>query len=152
MYMYRLYVENNWIHNFVIVVSLKYNNIIKIRSLTCSLLLTCGGVWDLRNTTYGLHATGTCGLDPMVPLIAPSPFFMNRNYCLIVFIVYISYSDTQEVAKCCVHEKKINVLRKRVRGNQRHYIGSCPQVPVWHASNLIYYPIKMAIARPSMCY
>ena len=54
---------------------------------------------------------------------------MDRNYCLIVFIVYMSYSDTQKVAKCCVHEKK-SMLKKRGMGNQRHHIGSSPQVPV----------------------
>ena len=37
---------------------------------------------------------------------------MDRNYCVIGFIVYMSYSDTQKVAKCRVHEKKIDVQKK----------------------------------------
>jgi hypothetical protein len=37
---------------------------------------------------------------------------MDKNYCLIVFIVYMSSSDTYKVATCCVHEKKIDVKRK----------------------------------------
>ena len=37
---------------------------------------------------------------------------MDRNYCLIVFIAYMSYSDTQKVAKCCTHETKIDVEKK----------------------------------------
>ena len=40
---------------------------------------------------------------------------MDRNYCLIVFIVYMSSSDTQKVAKCCVHEDK-SMLKKRGGG------------------------------------
>ena len=53
---------------------------------------------------------------------------MDRNYCLIVFIVYMSYSDTYKVAKCSLYEKKVDVYQKRKKrgGN----IGSCPQVPV----------------------
>ena len=38
---------------------------------------------------------------------------MDRNYCLIVFIVYMSYSDTQKVAKCCLYEKKSMLKKKR---------------------------------------
>jgi hypothetical protein len=34
--------------------------------------------------------TGTCGQDPM----SCQKSSMDRNYCLIVFIVYMSYSDT----------------------------------------------------------
>ena len=37
---------------------------------------------------------------------------MDRNYCLIVFIVYMSYSDTYKVAICCLYEKK-SMLKKR---------------------------------------
>ena len=41
---------------------------------------------------------------------------MDRNYCLIVFIVYMSYSGTQKVAKCCVHEKKLMLKKKGGEG------------------------------------
>ena len=43
---------------------------------------------------------------------------MDRNYCLIVFIVYMSYSDTQKVAKCCLYVKKSmgNNLKKKKKG------------------------------------
>ena len=37
---------------------------------------------------------------------------MDRNYCLIVFIVYMSFSDTLKVAKCCAQEKRIDVKKK----------------------------------------
>ena len=40
---------------------------------------------------------------------------MDRNYCLIVFIVYMSYSDTQKVAKCWLYEKK-SMLKKKKKG------------------------------------
>ena len=49
---------------------------------------------------------------------------MDRNYCLLVFIVYMSL----RVAKCCLHEKKLMFKKK---GG-----GSCPQVPllnIWSA-------------------
>ena len=73
---------------------------------------------------------------------------MDRNYCLIVFIVYMSYSDTQKVAKCCLYEeeKKIDVQKKKGGGGATSKkkggggnifkkkrggdIGSCPHVPV----------------------
>ena len=54
---------------------------------------------------------------------------MDRNYCVIGFIVYMSYSDTWKVAKCRAHEKKIDV-KKGGRGKQRHQMWFCPQVPV----------------------
>ena len=60
----------------------------------------------------------------------------HRNYCLIVFIVYMSYSDTQKLAKCCLHEKK-SMLKKR---GGKHLekkggmIGSCSHVPVYKGS------------------
>ena len=38
---------------------------------------------------------------------------MDRNYCLIEFIVYMSYSDTYKVAKCCLYEKKTDVQKKK---------------------------------------
>ena len=55
---------------------------------------------------------------------------MDRNYCLIVFIVYMSYSDTQKVAKCCLYEKKVDVNKKKKKKKKGGNIGSCPQVPV----------------------
>jgi hypothetical protein len=45
---------------------------------------------------------------------------MDRNCSLIVFFVYMSYSDTYKVAKCCVHEKKL-MIKKGGMGNQRHH-------------------------------
>ena len=54
---------------------------------------------------------------------------MDRNYCLIVFIVYMSYSDTQKVAKCCLYEKKIDV-KKKGGATSKKKKGSCPHVPV----------------------
>jgi hypothetical protein len=47
---------------------------------------------------------------------------MDINYCVLVFIVHMSSSDTQRVAKCCLHEK--NSMFK-IKGGR-----SCPQVPV----------------------
>ena len=41
---------------------------------------------------------------------------MDRNYCLIVFIVYMSYSDTYKVAICCLYEKK-SMLKKKGGGD-----------------------------------
>ena len=37
---------------------------------------------------------------------------MDRNYCLIEFIVYMSYSDTYKVAKCCLYENKWMLKKK----------------------------------------
>ena len=52
---------------------------------------------------------------------------MDRNYCLIVFIVYMSYSDTWKVAKCCLYEKK-SMLKKNIKIKKMGgIIGSCPQ-------------------------
>jgi hypothetical protein len=48
---------------------------------------------------------------------------MDRNYCLIVFIVYMSYSGTKKVAKCCVHEKKLMLKKKGGGGAIRVTIG-----------------------------
>ena len=48
---------------------------------------------------------------------------MNRKYCLIVFIVYMSYSDTQKVAKCCLYEKKIDVKKKEKKKGGHHSQG-----------------------------
>ena len=53
---------------------------------------------------------------------------MDRNYCLLVFIVHMSSSDTQRVAKCYLHEKK-SMLKKKGGG-------SCSQVPVNTNNNL----------------
>ena len=103
--------------------------------------------YSLNIKPYGhVKPTGTCGQDPMMPPFffnCCPPFFsihaglilcqkpgMDRNYCLIVFIVYMSYSDTQRVAKCCLYKKKS--MFKKKRGG---IIGSCPHVPVvkpWH--------------------
>ena len=40
---------------------------------------------------------------------------MDRNYCLIVFIVYMSYSDTYKVANV-VYMKKKSMLKKKRGG------------------------------------
>ena len=45
---------------------------------------------------------------------------MDRNCCSIVFFVYMSYSDTQKVAKCCVREKKL-MIKKGGMGNRRQH-------------------------------
>jgi hypothetical protein len=47
---------------------------------------------------------------------------MDTNYCLIVFIVYMSSSDTYKVATCCVHEKK-SMLKGKGGGAIRGTIG-----------------------------
>jgi hypothetical protein len=74
------------------------------------------------------------GMDRNYCLIVCQKPGMDRNYCLIVFIVRMSSSDTKKVAKCCVNEKKSmlkkNKKQRRGRSNQRHHIGSCPQIPV----------------------
>ena len=44
---------------------------------------------------------------------------MDRNYCLIVFIVYMSSSDTQKVAKFCVHEKKSMLMGFFLSGDEQ---------------------------------
>ena len=41
---------------------------------------------------------------------------MDRNYCLIVFIVYMSYSDTYKVAKCCLYDKKSMPKKNKKKG------------------------------------
>ena len=45
---------------------------------------------------------------------------MDRNYCLIVFIVYMSYSDTWKVAKCCLYEKKSMLKKKKKKKRGQH--------------------------------
>jgi hypothetical protein len=44
----------------------------------------------LMDQGWVVISTGTCGQDPM----SCQKSGMDRNYCLIVFIVYMSYSDT----------------------------------------------------------
>ena len=70
---------------------------------------------------------------PIVPLLAPPLLYqkpgIDRNYCLIVFIIYMSYSDTWKVAKCCVHEKRFDI-KKGGRGKKRLHSVSCPHVTV----------------------
>jgi hypothetical protein len=67
---------------------------------------------------------------PQVPVVQIRKPVMDRNYCLIVFIVYMSYSDTYiESCKMLCTWTKIDVRKKggwAIRGT----IGSCPQVPV----------------------
>ena len=58
---------------------------------------------------------------------------ININYCLIVFIVYMPYIES---CKMLSTWKKIDIKKKRGRGNQRYHIGSCPQVPVFIVSML----------------
>ena len=55
---------------------------------------------------------------------------MDRNYCLIVFIVYICHTVIHRKFKNVVYMKKKSMFKKRGRGNQRHYRVSCPQVLV----------------------
>ena len=58
---------------------------------------------------------------------------MDRNYCLIVFIVYV-HRKLQNVTKVDAKKKKkggggniFNIKRKKEKGSN---LGSCPQVPV----------------------
>ena len=46
--------------------------------------------------------------------------FQGTEMC--VFIVYMSSSDTQRVAKCCLHEKKNRCSRKRGEGPVHKYL------------------------------
>ena len=55
---------------------------------------------------------------------------MDRNYCLIVFIVYMSYSDTQKVAKCCLYEKKSMLKEKKGGESKIKKKGGATQGPV----------------------
>ena len=51
---------------------------------------------------------------------------MDRNYSLIVFIVYMSSSDTYRKLQNVVYMKKKSMFKKKGGGsNQRHHIGSC---------------------------
>ena len=139
-------------------------------------------------------STGTCGHDPMVPLIAHPPFFFNVDFffmyttfcnflCIYnknnqtvvsihtAFLTYFFMSEPGMDRKFFRHmykynlytgqnpvwiettvwlfllykchtvihrrlqnvvymKKKKSMLKKRGKGNQRHHIGSCPQVPV----------------------
>ena len=44
---------------------------------------------------------------------------MDRNYCLIV---YMSYSDTQKVPKCCIYEKKSMLKKKEKEKREQHRV------------------------------
>ena len=72
---------------------------------------------------------------------------MDRNYCLIVFIVYMSYSDTLKVAKCCLYEKKSMLKKKRKKEKKGINIGSCPQVPVHNTSDCVLIYIILFLIR-----
>ena len=44
---------------------------------------------------------------------------MDINYCLIV---YMSYSDTQKVPKCCIYEKKSMLKKKEKEKREQHRV------------------------------
>jgi hypothetical protein len=92
------------------------------------LCITVRHIYNKNNQTVVSIHTGF--LTYVALLYTGQKPVMDRNYCLIVFIVYMSYSDTYiESCKMFCTWTKIDVRKKggwAIRGT----IGSCPQVPV----------------------
>ena len=70
----------------------------------------------VNNVLYTMEQTQT--RPTSITVMSCQKSGMDRNYCLIVFIVYMSYSDTQKVAKCCLYEIK-SMLKKERGGHHR---------------------------------
>ena len=79
---------------------------------------TTQGANGIRGETTRYHVNKEEWLTFSLIILCQKPG-MDRNYCLIVFVVYMSYSDTWKVAKCCLYEKKSMLKKKKTKKKEK---------------------------------